>query len=122
MINDKSHQAHRLAWIYMTGHSPKNQIDHIDGVRFNNAWVNLREATNKQNQENRALSLTNVSGYRGVCWKKSLQKWSARVGHHGKRLHIGYFDTPEEAGKAAAAKRAELFTHYTGRDQVNTFA
>ena len=115
-INKKSYQAHRLAWVYMTGEPPKDEIDHIDGNGSNNAWANLREATQKQNMENTPLYQTNKSGFRGVCWKNDRKKWRARVQQNGKGIHVGYFTTAEEAAQAAAEKRAELFTHDTGRD------
>lgn len=107
--------AHRLAWIYMIGKWPNHEVDHIDGVRTNNSWSNLREATPKQNRENLPLSKKNTSGFRGVTWHKKAKKWCAQVTHNYKGFYIGLFDTAEEAAKAAAHKRAELFTHDTGR-------
>jgi hypothetical protein len=120
-IKCKAVTLHRLAWLYMTGVWPKNQIDHIDGVQSNNSWNNLREATAKQNRENLCLAKNNTSGFRGVSFAADRKKWIAQVKHNGTQLNLGYFDTVEEAAQAAAAKRAELFTHDTGRDQVNTF-
>jgi hypothetical protein len=114
-------KAHRLAWLYMTGEWPKHQIDHKDGSPSNNSWQNLRQATHKQNLENQPLRQDNTSGFRGVSWDKKKKKWEANLGHYRKKIFIGYFDTAEEAAQAAAAKRAELFTHDTGRDQNSTF-
>lgn len=120
-INYIRHLGHRLAWLYMTGNWPTKGIDHIDGNRSNNKFTNLREATCKENCENRGLSKTNKSGFRGVNFHPTSKKWLARVGHNYKQVYIGLFDTAEEANIAAIAKRAELFTHDTGRDQLNTF-
>lgn len=107
-------KAHRLAWLYMTGEWPRHEIDHEDRVRSNNSWKNLRPATHKQNMENQPLKKTNTSGFRGVSWDKRKQKWEAYTMHNQKKIHVGYFDTAEEANQAAIAKRAELFTHDTG--------
>jgi hypothetical protein len=115
-------KAHRLAWFYMTGEWPTLQIDHIDGNRSNNAWANLREATMKQNMENKKRNRNNTSGHSGVSWHKTSKKWLARLGHNQNRIFLGYFESFEDAVQANIAKRAELHTHYTGRDQVNTFA
>lgn len=107
--------AHRLAWLYMTGAMPLDQVDHIDGNKSNNAWGNLREATTKQNGENLKTLDTNTSGFRGVVYYKRTNKWMAQVQHHKKNFCLGYFCTAEEAAEAARAKRAELFTHDHGR-------
>ena len=108
-------KAHRLAWLYMTGEHPPQEIDHRDGVRTNNAWANLRGASHKQNAENIKLRGDNTSGFRGVCFDKRRNSWVAKVEHHGKQFNLGYFDTAESASDAAKKKRAELFTHDHGR-------
>ena len=117
-IKKKMHSAHRLAWLYMTGAWPPEYIDHVDGDVSNNKWSNLRTASAKQNMENLRLSKRNTSGFRGVIWKKDVKKWRAQVGHRGRALTIGLFATKIEAAEAAAKKRAELFTHDTGRDRA----
>ena len=114
-IGGKGYLAHRLAWMYVTGEFPTLQIDHIDGEKTNNAWNNLRLATNKQNAENTKLSSKNTSGYRGVTFRKEYGKYEANVKHNQKRFYLGSFATAEEAAEAARNKRAELFSHDYGR-------
>ena len=118
-INGKNCKAHRVAWLYMTCEWPVEQIDHKDGVKSNNSWKNLRLATNKQNMENQSLRKNNTSGCGGVTWRPDAKKWRARIGHGYNRIHVGYFETFEQASSAIVAKKAEIYTHYTGRDQVN---
>ena len=86
-------RAHRLAWYLHYGKLPENQIDHIDGNRSNNKIDNLRDVTNQHNQWNRV----NAKGY---VWSKQHKKFMARVRLNGKNIHIGLFDTTEEAHNA----------------------
>ena len=64
----KLYRAHRLAWFYMTKEWPSHQIDHINGIRDDNRWSNLRQATHSENQHNRTVNKNNTSGYNGVYW------------------------------------------------------
>lgn len=118
-LGDTKFYAHRLAWIYMTGREPDQYIDHIDGNKHNNSWSNLRPATKKQNGENQKLRRTSVSGFRGVVFNRDCRlPWRAQVRHGGSYIYLGSFATAEEAGAVAMAKRAELYTHYTGREKT----
>ena len=53
-----------------------------------------------QARNTRLLMSTNTSGFRGVCWDKRVEKWRAYLSIKGKRIHLGYFDTPEEGAIA----------------------
>lgn len=88
-------------------------VDHIDGNGLNNARSNLRLATRSQNQANRGMSKNNKSGYKGVCYDKKGNKWTASIGHKGKRYAIGRYNTPEEAHEAYKAKAKELFGEFS---------
>lgn len=96
-VDGRDYKAHRLAWLYVTGEWPSWQIDHADGDRSNNAWTNLRSATPKQNCANAAVRKDNKTGFKGV--RAMGERWQVRIGNGG-RIHVGTFDTLEEA-KAA---------------------
>ena len=103
------YQAHRLAWLYVHGSLPADQIDHIDGDRLNNAIDNLREATNQQNAANRPALRTNRHGAKGVAIARRVRKparYRARIRVNNKLIHLGYFPTSDEAAAAylSAAK------------------
>ena len=104
-LQRRPHLAHRLAWLYVYGSWPKDQIDHINRDRADNRIENLREATNKQNMQNRSKSSHNTSGHPGVSWYKRISKWVAKIMHNQKQIHLGCFNTIEEA--IAARKAAE---------------
>jgi hypothetical protein len=100
--------AHRLAWLYVHGKWPVEQLDHISGVRADNRIANLREATNAQNHQNRAISQRNTSGHIGICWAKREKKWRARVTVNSLVVPLGYFAALEDAISARAKAKAEL--------------
>lgn len=103
---------HRYSYELATGQRLGNlEIDHRCHM---SACVNpqhLRPATRKQQGENRAgADRDSRSGVRGVHWSKSKNRWVAKVKHHGKIIHVGYFDDLAEAEAAVIAKRNALFT------------
>ena len=107
-VNKKQYMAHRLAYFYMTGNFPENQIDHINHIRDDNRWSNLRDATHSQNQANQLKRKNNKSGYKGVAYYKRDKKWHARIMYMKKRIHLGCYNTPEEASEAYKKKAIEL--------------
>jgi hypothetical protein len=70
-IAGKLYQAHRLAWLYMTGSLPKEHIDHVNGIKQDNRWCNLREASNGQNQQNQKLQKNNTVGVKGLTYREA---------------------------------------------------
>ena len=87
--------AHRLAFLYMRGHWP-SEIDHKDGNGLNNRWLNLRECTHSQNKANQGPRNDNKLGIKGVYRNKN-GKYVAQIYIHGKKIHLGYFDTSKVA-------------------------
>ena len=106
-LDGKHYQAHRLAWLYMTGVWPDSIIDHEDLDGSNNRWRNLRVATQSQNRCNTLKPLKNNSGFKGVSWYKRTNSWRAQIGIGGRKIALGFFDTPE-AAHAAYCKAAAI--------------
>lgn len=109
-IDGKGYGAHRLAFLYMTGEFPSEHVDHIDGNGANNAWSNLRPASNTENSRNQSLYTNNKSGYPGVSWYARDGVWRAAVGTGKGKKHIGYFANLGDA--IAAKKQAEIAYGY----------
>lgn len=108
-IDGRPYTAHRLAWLFMTGEMPEKQIDHRDRNKANNAWSNLRSATNAQNHQNRfEAQANNKTGLLGVCFHKAAGRWIAQIKKNGRRIYLGLHDTPEGAHAAYLAAKAEL--------------
>lgn len=110
-IDNRHYLAHRLAWLYMTGAWPTEQVDHRDRDRTNNRWANLRAATHKQNCENASVRVDNLCGVRGVYFWEARGKWASRINHNKKSVFLGYHDTLVDAVAARRAAEAQLFTH-----------
>lgn len=104
-LQSRLYKAHRLAWLYVLGEWPKLDIDHINRNRSDNRIANLREVTHKQNLQNAGKYSHNTSGHTGVYWYKQTAKWQAQIAHHQKKIHLGFFNTIEEA--ISARKAAE---------------
>lgn len=104
-ISGVCYTAHRLAWLYMTGEWPENQIDHINHIRNDNKWANLRDATAKENSRNRTLSPNSTSGVCGVSWINKSKKWQSKIRVNSKHIYIGSYADKFEA--ICARKSAE---------------
>lgn len=91
---------HRIAWIWMTGCEPPEQIDHINRDATDNRWSNLRASNNPENHRNLSMSICNKSGITGVSWHKPAGKWRARVKVLGVERHLGLYEDIEMARSA----------------------
>lgn len=106
----KTYTAHRFAYTLTNGEIPDGlEVDHTCHQELCVNPAHLRLATGKQNKENRK-GAHGRSGIRGA-YRLSSGRWRACVVHNRKYIHVGCFDTAEEAGEAARLKRLELFTH-----------
>ena len=97
--------AHRLAFLYMTGEWPKDQVDHINHIKTDNRWCNLRASTDKENRKNMPRQKNNTSGVNGVGWDSSRKKWISCIKINSKAIHLGRFSNFFDA--VCARKSAE---------------
>ena len=81
-------------------------VDHIDGNKLNNHVSNLRWATRSENQHNRHSK----KQFKGIF--RSRGRWMAHIKVGDKRLHLGCFDTAEEAYWAYCAAAAFYFDDF----------
>lgn len=97
MVDAKCYFEHMLAWYFATGIWPKNDVDHKNMVRNDNRLSNLREATRSQSNFNKNVRKDSLTGIKGVRWCTQKSKWEAHAGLSGQRIHIGFYDSKEEA-------------------------
>ena len=93
------YKAHRLAFLYMYGAVPE-EVDHINHVKDDNRWANLRPVDRTTNAQNLTQRADNTTGVTGVIWREDCKKWAARIGVDGRRVHLGCFGALSDAVSA----------------------
>ncbi len=93
-------KAHIAAFMIVHGRLPAGHIDHINMDRADNRIANLREAGHGENLCNRGAPRNNTSGAKGVSWIAAKGKFRSEIQAAGKRQHLGYFLSIEEASDA----------------------
>jgi hypothetical protein len=107
----KTQYLHRL----IAGAKKSQRVDHVKGNTLDNRRSKLRIATQSQNLKNSKKHRDNTSGYKGVSWHKQCRKWVAQICNNYKHIHLGLFDSPQEAHKAykkAAIEIAKEFARW----------
>jgi hypothetical protein len=88
------------------GAKPNEMLDHIDGNKLNYLRSNVRVATRGENNMNRHV-INNKTGYAGVTFMRG--RYTAKLQARGKFVHVGCFNTAEEA---ATARNAAAIVHH----------
>jgi hypothetical protein len=108
-VGSKHYQLHRVIFSMLKGEIPQGmQVDHIDRNKLNNRIENLRLATNQQNNYNRGARKDSLSGFKGVYWSNTKNKWYSQIRVNGKFSHLGTFEILEEAVAAYNIAAQEL--------------
>lgn len=107
--NDTFLYLHRL----LLGAKDNEYIDHINFNTLDNRKQNLRICTNAQNLQHRSkLTSLNTSGYHGIYFDKSRNKWKVEIQCNKKRITVGRFENIEEAISARKKYEEEIFGVY----------
>ncbi len=99
-IDGKLYSAHRLAHLYVYGHFPSGDLDHINREKCDNRLENLRLCNRSENRQNTKISRNNKSGHKGVSWNKEARKWRAYLKFEGKQYYLGGFKERNDAIQA----------------------
>ncbi len=81
-------------------------VDHINGVKTDNRWLNLRMVTPSENTKNAARSKANKSGITGVMWMPRYKKWKSYISSQKKVMALGMHEDFYEA--VCTRKSAEV--------------
>lgn len=107
LIRKQMYFAHRLAWLYVYGQWPDQEIDHINHARDDNKISNLRDVSHAENVRCQRTNLNK----RGVArYDKETRKYRARFRRNGREINLGAYATREEAHEVTAAyfERGEI--------------
>ena len=88
---------HRLVFLYMEGLQldKDTHVDHINGIKTDNRYANLRKCTRAQNLHNSKTMFRNKTGVKGVTISKG--KYRGTVCLQGVNHNAGVFLSLEEA-------------------------
>lgn len=104
---------HRIIWFMETGTDPMfHDIDHINRIKDDNRWINLRMVSRSENSFNQQKCTTEI--YPGVHKRKN--RYCARIMIDYVRVNLGSFKTAEEAIRRR--KEAEIELARTRKDHV----
>ena len=112
-LRGRNYYAHRIAWLLHHGEWPARYLDHKDGIKSNNQISNLRLATHSQNNHNKPAQANSLTGFSGVHLCKVTGRYRALIGVDRKRVHLGYFDTLEEATAAYSKASSETLGEFS---------
>lgn len=104
--------AHRLAWQYVHGEPPAGWIDHINLNCSDNRLENLRVVDACQNGWNAKARRSSSAPYKGITKRKDCDRWQALLKFRGKVVHLGLFETPEEAHAAYCEGARKYFGEF----------
>lgn len=100
-----------LIFLAANGRYPRPMVDHRDGDSLNDRPSNLRDATRTQNAWNHKGRKRRIDLPMGVRLTKS-GRFAARISFHGKQIHLGAFNTIDEASFVYAVKRQKLYGEF----------
>jgi hypothetical protein len=116
-IDRKLYWAHRVAFYLMTGVEAV-EVDHINRLRNDNRWGNLRDVSRHQNGANVSIRSNNTSGIPGVSWNPKARKFQAYITSFRKMTSLGYFSTLEDAAQARFEAEEAIFGRFSASTEV----
>jgi len=97
----------------MTGEWPQAEVDHRNGLRADNRWDNLRQASPSDKVCHRRRHRNNTSGFKGVTFHTARGRWHARITKDRCTESLGYFDSAVAAHAAYTEAAARMHGEYS---------
>lgn len=108
MVDKVIYRAHRLAFLYVDGKLPPNDVDHKNRTKSDNRWSNLRHATHQENMHNKPAHTAKILQFKAVRDHED-GRYSSKISVMGTTLHLGIYNTPEEANAAYAGAARVIY-------------
>jgi hypothetical protein len=107
-IHGREYYAYRLAWFYVKGSWPAEDLDHKDGDSTNDRFDNLRPCNMSQNQQNLRRARTFRSGALLGAWPTPAGRWFSMITVKKRKIYLGNFATDVEAHTAYLTAKRRL--------------
>jgi hypothetical protein len=120
-INKKTIGVYMHTEIWIRNNGPISEgltVDHEDQTTLDNRIQNLRLGSIAQQGFNKKPFVSNRSGYKGVSFQQRTQRYTASIRCSPKRIHLGYFDTAEEAARAYNEAALRLHGEFACLNQI----
>lgn len=114
---------HRLCWFLHTGEviPDSMQIDHINNIKDDNRFINLRKCTNDENSKKKCLRKDNTTGYRGVQYTSDVNN-SIVYHYYASAITIKKGQGPSKIGRFKNPFHAAIFYDSANRYYFKDFA
>lgn len=110
-IHGKKYKRSRIIFLHVHGNISSQCLDHINGNSLDDRISNLREASFCQNCQN-VKEKSKKSGLPMGIRTMASGKYQARISVNGRQIHLGCYETVEEAASVYQKKRKEFFNDF----------
>ena len=119
-INGVGYSAHRLAFIYMLDYEP-DIVDHVNRIRHDNSWMNLRESNVSSNTLNSSYSRSST-GIRGISYNKTTDLYEVRIKPPTGKIIYRSFEHLDQAIEFNTSERNKLNSVRRQEDSTPTIS
>lgn len=123
--DQRLYPSHRIAFEEKFGCVPEGMVcDHICHRRDCVNPDHIRICTNTENVRNQTIHKNNSSGFKGVSFDVSREKWTAKIMVDRKTINLGRFNSPEDAHEAYCSAARKYFGEFanSGSPQIGKVA
>ena len=99
-IDYRHYRGSHIAFLYMDGYIPENNVMHINGKSYDDRWCNLKHTSSSCKSKNSKLYKNSTSGVKGVNYNRTVDKWLVRISDKRKNIYIGNFKNFDDAVRA----------------------